>query len=71
VVDGKKELNFDEFNSYDNKRKKHKLDELIEVIQDDEMSLGSYSLIHRNAILSPQDKEKIIFWARKVQTSIN
>ncbi|RZL05719.1 MAG: cytochrome C, partial [Pedobacter sp.] len=43
VVDGKKELNFDEFNSYDVKRKKHKLDEVIEVIEKDEMPLGSYT----------------------------
>ena len=59
VVDGKKELNFDEFNSYDVKRKKHKLDEVIEVIEKDEMPLGSYTLIHRNAILSPQIKASL------------
>lgn len=71
VVDGKKELNFDEFNSYDVKRKKHKLDEVIEVIEKDEMPLGSYTLIHRNAILSPQDKGKLISWAKELQKTIN
>lgn len=71
VIDGKKELNFDEFSSYDVKRKKHKLDEVVEVIQEDEMPLGSYTLIHRNAVLSPQDKDKLISWARGLQKTIH
>lgn len=71
VIDGKKELNFDEFNNYDVKRKKHKLDEVIEVIQEAEMPLSSYTLIHRKAILSPQDKEKLISWAKELQSNIH
>jgi len=71
VIDGKKELNFDEFNSYDVKRKKHKLDEVIEMIQEDEMPLGSYTLIHRKAVLSAQDKDKLISWARELQKAIH
>lgn len=71
VIDGKKELNFDEFNNYDVKRKKHKLDEVIEVIQEAEMPLSSYTLIHRKAILSPQDKDKLISWAKELQSNIH
>lgn len=70
VNEGKEELNFDEFNSYDAKKKKHKLDEVIEMIREDEMPLGSYTLIHRRAELSPQDKEKLISWASKLQKTI-
>lgn len=70
VNEGKEELNFDEFNSYDVKKKKHKLDEVIEMIREDEMPLGSYTLIHRRAKLSPQDKEKLISWASKLQKTI-
>ncbi len=71
VNEGKKELNWDEFNSYNAKKKKHKLDEVIEVIEKDEMPLSSYTLIHRDAVLSPQDKDKVINWARKLQKIIN
>jgi len=71
VLDGKKELNFDEFNNYDVKRKKHKLDEVVEVIQEDEMPLASYTLIHRKSVLSPKDKDKLISWAKELQSNIH
>jgi len=70
VNDGKKELNFDEFNSYTSKKKKHKLDEVIEVIQDDEMPLASYTLIHRNAVLSEENKVALVTWAKQLQNTI-
>jgi hypothetical protein len=71
VNDGKKELNFDVFNTYTAKKKKHKLDEVIDVVQDDEMPLGSYSLIHRSAALSNANKDELITWARQLQGAIN
>lgn len=71
VNDGKEELNFDEFNSYDVKKKKKKLNEVAEMIEKDEMPLKSYTLIHRTAILSAQDKDKLITWAKEFQKTIN
>ena len=68
--DGKKDLNFDEFNSYSTKKKKHKLDEVVEMLEKDEMPLASYTLIHRNAILSAHDKEQMISWARRLQKTV-
>ena len=70
VNDGKRELNFHEFDTYTAKKKKHKLDEIIKVVQDDEMSLASYTLIHRKATLSNADKDALIVWAKQLQTSI-
>ncbi|WP_222537005.1 heme-binding domain-containing protein [Pedobacter polysacchareus] len=71
VNEGKHELNFDEFNNYDVKKKKHKLDEVIETIEKDEMPLTSYTLIHRGAVLSPKDKDKLITWAKELKKNIN
>ncbi|WP_316818274.1 heme-binding domain-containing protein [Pedobacter nyackensis] len=71
VNEGKHELNFDEFNNYDVKKKKHKLDEVIKTIEKDEMPLTSYTLIHRGAILSPKDKDKLITWAKELKKNIN
>jgi len=71
IIDGKKELNFDEFNSYNAKKKKHKLDEIVEVLQEDEMPLGSYTLIHSDAALSTQAKNELISWAKTLQKTIN
>ena len=47
VNEGKKELNFDEFGNYDVKKKKHKLEEFLEMLEKDEMHLGSYTLVHQ------------------------
>ncbi|MBC7566553.1 MAG: heme-binding domain-containing protein [Pedobacter sp.] len=70
VKDGKQEINFDEFNSYTAKKKKHKLDEVVEMIEQDEMPLRSYTVIHTKAVLSPQDKNSIIAWAKDLQKTI-
>lgn len=70
VNDGKQELNFDEFNSYDVKKKKHKLDEVVEMIEKNEMPLSSYTLIHKTAVLSTQEKDEIIAWAKGLKAII-
>lgn len=71
VNDGKEELNFDQFNTYNIKKKKHKLDEVVEVIEKDEMPLSSYTFVHGKAVLSTQDKDKIIAWAKGLKNAIN
>jgi len=64
VNDGKKHLNFDEFNSYTKERKTKKLKEIAETIENGEMPLSSYTLIHGNAKLTAADKQVLIDWAR-------
>lgn len=70
INEGKREINFDEFNTNSAKKKKHKLDEVVEMIENNEMPLRSYTLMHKNAILSSQQKNMIIAWATKLQKSI-
>ena len=59
----KEELNFNEFGDYSVKRKKKKLKEITEEIEEDEMPLPSYTWIHRDAQLSKDDKKALISWA--------
>jgi len=70
VEEGKSELNFDEFGRYDLQKQRHKLDEVIEVIQNDEMPLSSYTIIHRSAVLSADKKNKLIAWAQQLRKTI-
>lgn len=70
VKDGKKELNFDEFSSYSPKKQDHKLEEVIEMIQEGEMPLTSYKLVHRDAKLSKEDQQKLIDWARGIRAEL-
>ena len=70
VNEGKRKLNFDEFNTYSTKKKLHKLDEVIETIRENEMPLKSYTLIHGDAKLSDSDKQEIETWAKKIKNEI-
>lgn len=64
VDEGKEELNFSEFKSYKPKRQAHKMDEIVEMLEKDEMPLASYTLIHKNAVLTEEQKVQMIEWAK-------
>jgi hypothetical protein len=67
VDEGKEELNFSEFNSYTPKRKAKKMKEIVKEIEEGEMPLSSYTLIHRNSILTEAQKAELIEWAKANQ----
>ena len=64
VKDGKKHLNFDQFGTYSLRKQFHKLEEIVEVIEKEEMPLTSYTLIHRDAVLNIEEKEALKNWAK-------
>jgi hypothetical protein len=67
IDEAKHDLNFDEFASYSPRRQYNKLKETEELIDEGEMPLGSYTLIHRDAVLSAQQKETIINWTKNIR----
>jgi len=62
IEHGKKELNFSLWSQYSAKRKTHKLEEFIEMINDREMPLESYLLTHRTAKLSDSEIKTLTDW---------
>lgn len=64
IKEGKEKLNFSEWTLLEEKDKRHQLHEIVEVIEENEMPLKSYTIIHRNAIFSEQQKLDIINWAK-------
>jgi hypothetical protein len=70
IKNGKKELNFSEFGSYSDRRQQSKLKSIINRIKDGTMPLPSYTLIHRNAILSNEDKINLKKWAGAMKDSL-
>jgi hypothetical protein len=64
IEGGKKHLNFSEFGSYELKKKDHVLEEIKETIEEGEMPLSSYTILHSEAMLSDKDKEIIITWIK-------
>jgi len=63
ITEGKEELNFSEIGSYSKRRLKSKLKSIISQIDDEEMPMFSYTIIHRDALLSEEEKEQIKDWA--------
>ena len=70
IEEGKEHLNFDEFATYTAEKQKHKLEEVIETLQEGEMPLKSYTLVHRDAKLSPAQKQLLIGWAKQLGDAI-
>ncbi|MGY3053106.1 hypothetical protein ACVWYG_001303 [Pedobacter sp. UYEF25] len=70
IKKGKEELNFSEFGSYSKRRQQSKLKSIINSIDDGTMPLPSYTLIHKNAILSNGDKMNLKKWASSMKDSL-
>jgi hypothetical protein len=56
VVEGREHLNFSEWGSYSAKKADHKLEECIEEVDEGEMPLKGYTLLHGDAKLSTEEK---------------
>ncbi|MHA7944744.1 heme-binding domain-containing protein [Formosa sp. 3Alg 14/1] len=70
VNDGKKHFNVSKWNSYSIKKKDHKIEELIEMVEAKEMPLESYTLAHSEAKLSEADISSIKEWAEHVRIKL-
>ena len=70
VKEGKSEFNLNEFAAYRIGKQNHKLKELIEQIEEGEMPLKSYTLIHTEAALSENEKATLINWCKTVMDTI-
>lgn len=66
VVDGKRHLNLSDFTRRPLAVQNHKFEEIIEVIDENEMPLESYTNfgLHAEANLSPEQKETLKNWAK-------
>lgn len=62
INEGTHHLNFSQWGNYTQKRKDHKLDECIEMVEEDEMPMSSYTLMHKEAKLSAEQKTLLINW---------
>ena len=62
IKEGKEELNFDEFASYSKRRQLSKLKAIGGAIEDESMPLPSYTIIHRNAVLSEKERQVLKDW---------
>jgi len=70
VNEGKRELNFDEFATYNLRRQYHKLEEVMKQVKNNEMPISSYTWIHKDAILTTAEQNGLINWADSIRNEM-
>ena len=70
IRNGKEELNFSEFGSYTARRQRSKLKAIANQVKDGDMQLYSYTIMHKSARLTEEQKQLIIEWAQKTKDNI-
>ena len=68
VKDGKKHFNISNWEGNSVKRKDHKFEELIEMVEEKEMPLKSYTITHSEAKLTDAQIKLVVDWAKLVRT---
>lgn len=70
VEEGKREINFNEFLTYKPKKAHHKMEEVAEMVNNEEMPLKSYTIVHRDAALDPAQRKIVADWATGLMQQI-
>jgi len=69
IKHGKKHFNMSEWSKYSAKRKDHKLEELIEMVEEKEMPLDSYTWVHGEAKLTDTQIKELLTWAKAARVN--
>jgi len=67
IREGKEELNFDEFATYAAARKYDKIKETKKEVDDGEMPISSYTLVHAEARLTDAEKQALTSWSENIR----
>ncbi|HEK19041.1 MAG: cytochrome C [Mucilaginibacter sp.] len=70
VRNGKAELNFNTFGAYTARKQRSKLRAIGQSLEEGSMPLSSYTLLHRNAILSQTEKAQLMNWVKQTSDSL-
>lgn len=71
INEGKENLNFNEYGNYSKRKQNSKLKAINKQIELNEMPLASYTLIHKNAMLSSSQKQEVMNWIEKTSDSLS
>ena len=70
INEGKRHLNYTEFNTGTYKRRIRRLDETAEQVEKHDMPISSYLWIHKDARLNDAQRKLIIDWAKSAQQKL-
>ncbi|MBK7310065.1 MAG: heme-binding domain-containing protein [Sphingobacteriaceae bacterium] len=68
VNDGRDELNFSEWKTYSLRRMDKKMKEAVEMVDEDEMPMYSYTIMHKNATLTKEQKALLLAFFSSLRT---
>ena len=71
IKTGKIELNFNEFVNYSAKKQLHKLKEIKETLEKNQMPLRSYCIMHPDTRLTSTQQKPLLDWINKVSDEIS
>lgn len=69
IEEGKEHFNVSDWSSWDLKKKDHKMDELIEEVEEGHMPEDSYTWMHGK--LTEEEKQTLIAWGKKVREELS
>lgn len=70
INEGSQHLNFSIWGTYSEKRKNHKLEECIEMIEEGEMPISSYTLMHGEAKLTDAQKLQLVEFFKALKNTM-
>lgn len=70
IIEGKREINFNEFAAYRIGRQYKKLEDCLKQVKEGEMPLESYTILHKKATLSDTEKQTLTTWFTSLRDSI-
>ena len=70
IDEGSHHLNFSIWGTYKDKRKHHKLEECIEMVEDGEMPMSSYTLMHGEAKLTDAQKLQLVEFFKALKNAM-
>lgn len=68
INEGREELNFSTWADFSTKRKDKKLKESIKMVQEGEMPMGSYTLVHKEAVINEAQQKTLVDWFTALRT---
>jgi len=70
IIEGKRHLNFDEFAAQPAQKQAKWIRHIYEQVDSNEMPLDSYTWIHKDAILTNEEKALVSNWAKAIYAQI-
>ena len=67
INEGREELNFSEWGNYSPKKASHKMEEAMEMVEEKEMPLMAYWLVHWDAKLTEEQSATLVDFFKKIK----